>query len=198
MTAREAQRHQLLAWRAARTAAEVDAASAAIAEAAVTHAAVRGALRVGAYAPRRREIDPTAIVQRVWGQGKRVYLPVVTTTSVLEFGRWRPGEKLRAGPFGLHQPGTHARRVAPQHLDTVLVPLVAFDRRGNRLGHGAGYYDATFAHRRATRTRRPVLIGLAYAAQELPSIEPAAWDVPLDWVITEHEVIPARVLRRIT
>ena len=82
---------------------------------------------------------------------------------------------------------------APGRLGTVLVPLVAFDRRGTRLGTGAGFYDRAFAFRLdQPRGSAPVLIGLAYSWQELPAIERRPWDVPLDYIITEREVIRAR------
>ena len=74
-------------------------------------------------------------------------------------------------------------------LDVVLVPLVAFDRRGTRLGHGAGYYDAAFAFRHRSRRTRPVLVGLAHAFQEVDHIDEREWDVPLDVVVTDRAVI---------
>ncbi|MGA9423336.1 MAG: 5-formyltetrahydrofolate cyclo-ligase, partial [Rhodanobacteraceae bacterium] len=78
-------------------------------------------------------------------------------------------------------------------LDVVLVPLVAFDRHGHRLGFGGGYYDRAFAflHGR-DMPGSPLLIGIAYAMQELPRIEASAWDVRLDYVATENELIECR------
>ena len=71
----------------------------------------------------------------------------------------------------------------PTELEVVLVPLVAVDWSGNRLGHGAGYYDRTFAFRRDRD--HPVLIGLAHQFQVVESIKPSPWDVPVDLIVTE-------------
>jgi 5-formyltetrahydrofolate cyclo-ligase len=86
------------------------------------------------------------------------------------------------GSFDLLEP--HPER--PARLpDVVLAPLLAFDRRGGRLGYGMGYYDRTLAHLRA-RGRRPLAIGIAFAAQEVGEVPTGPDDVPLDGVITEH------------
>jgi 5-formyltetrahydrofolate cyclo-ligase len=86
-------------------------------------------------------------------------------------------------------------------LDVVVLPLVGFDRRGNRLGMGAGYYDRALRRRLDTTRhwRRPRLVGVAFACQELPAIPVSPWDVPLDLIVTEHGVIvPARDSQRRT
>ena len=80
--------------------------------------------------------------------------------------------------------------VEAAEIELVLIPLLAFDRRGHRLGSGAGYYDRSFAFlREVERPALPLLVGVAYAFQEVESIAPEAWDVPLDFVATEHELI---------
>jgi 5-formyltetrahydrofolate cyclo-ligase len=107
----------------------------------------------------------------------------------MTFARWREGDHFVRSRFGIEEPQPGAQTVAPTRLDVVCVPLVAFDRRGTRLGHGAGYYDATFAFRCAPRRRRPVLVGLAHAVQEVDELDRQPWDVPLDLVVTESEVI---------
>jgi 5-formyltetrahydrofolate cyclo-ligase len=94
--------------------------------------------------------------------------------------------------FGITEPtGGPARRLLPLQFDTIVVPLLGFDRRGTRLGMGAGYYDRTLRRRidPARGFRRPRLIGVAYACQELPFIDAASWDVPLDYVVTETQIL---------
>jgi 5-formyltetrahydrofolate cyclo-ligase len=100
------------------------------------------------------------------------------------------GAPLRRNAFGIEEPAGHAR-VALLTLDAVLVPLVAFDARGHRLGMGAGFYDRALRRRLDGRQtfRRPRLIGVAYAIQQAAAIERAPWDVALDLVVTERGVI---------
>ena len=103
-------------------------------------------------------------------------------------GRWRSphgGRRSVAQPFGS---GTSAANVEAASLDVVLLPLVGFDRQGHRLGTGGGFYDRTFAFRQQSPAP-PLLIGIAYTCQEVDSLEPAEWDVDLDWVVTEREAI---------
>jgi len=91
--------------------------------------------------------------------------------------------------FGIAEPLHGSRgRIPVRHLDSILVPLVGFDRHGHRLGMGAGFYDRAL-HPRLDRTqpfRRPRLIGIAYSMQQVDRLEPAPWDVALDLVVTER------------
>jgi 5-formyltetrahydrofolate cyclo-ligase len=101
----------------------------------------------------------------------------------------------RVNAFGIDEPRAPASRRQPLlQLETVLVPLVGFDQAGHRLGMGAGFYDRALARRRdGTRAwRRPRLVGVAFACQEVPAIEPSPWDVALDVVVTERGVIRCR------
>ena len=108
----------------------------------------------------------------------------------LWFCEWREGDPLVPNRFAIPEPVP--RRRPPHHarqLDLLLVPLVAFDARGNRLGMGGGYYDRTLAylgHR--THWRRPRVVGLAHALQRVDALPKNAWDIPVDGVITEREM----------
>ena len=111
-------------------------------------------------------------------------LPVVAERDApLVFRRWSAGDALEAGPHGTRHPLAAAPAVTPA---IVLVPLLAFDRAGRRLGFGGGYYDRTLAMLRASGAVSAV--GIAYAAQELPEIPAEPHDQPLDWVVTERDV----------
>jgi len=104
------------------------------------------------------------------------------------------GARFRVNCYGIAEPeSSPLDQARPLTLDTILLPVVGFDRRGNRLGMGAGYYDRALRHRRdpARRWRRPRLVGLAFACQQTDDIVPSRWDVPLDAVVTEREVIVA-------
>jgi 5-formyltetrahydrofolate cyclo-ligase len=111
-------------------------------------------------------------------------LPVVIAKNEpLLFRLWRPGMPLEVGRFGTLHPPNDSPLLTP---DLVLVPLLAFDRHGDRLGYGGGYYDRTLAALRIERSSRAV--GLAYAAQELPELPHQPHDQRLDWIVTEIDV----------
>ena len=192
MTDREHARARVLAARAQVSADALQRASAAANALLIGLPSVIAATRLALYRPVRGEIEVDAIAQWAWQSGRRVYLPVTAPPRSMTFARWQWGDQLTKSGFGIDEPLATARRVAPHRLDVVIVPLVAFDRAGTRLGHGAGYYDATFAFRAAARRRKPLLVGVAHAFQEVETIERRGWDVPLDLVVTESEVIDCR------
>ena len=116
-------------------------------------------------------------------------LPCVQSDGTLRFSPWRPGDPLVTNRYGIPEPNVAtASLLEPQELHLVLLPLLGFDRTGHRLGMGGGYYDRSFAFRRDSAAP-PTLIGVGYALQELPGLEAQAWDVPLDAVVTENELI---------
>jgi 5-formyltetrahydrofolate cyclo-ligase len=143
---------------------------------------------VSGFMPLKSEINPIPLMRELAQAGARLALPVVA-------GRGKPlamrayafGDQLDAGQWGLREPKPDAPEVLP---DILLVPLLVFDRRGHRLGYGAGYYDMTIT---ALRAQKPVTaVGLAYAAQEIAEVPTTPRDVRLDLVLTEREVIDCR------
>jgi 5-formyltetrahydrofolate cyclo-ligase len=135
------------------------------------------------YMPIRSEIDPLPAMAEAAAHGP-VAVPVIAGADLpLDFSLWEPGCALREGPFGAMVPEVD-RFIEPEIL---IVPLVAFDRAGGRLGYGGGFYDRTLER---LRSRRPTLaIGFAYAAQEAEGLPLEPTDQPLDMVVTETEVI---------
>lgn len=133
------------------------------------------------YWPMRGEADPVPAMQ---GHDGPLCLPVVTGKGVpLVFRRW-DGGALEPGPYGTSHPPESAGTITPRIL---IVPLAAFDRAGNRIGYGGGFYDRTL---QMLRERGVVqAIGLAFAAQELPLIPAEPFDQPLDLIVTDREVI---------
>ena len=114
-------------------------------------------------------------------------LPVLQADGSLRFAPWRAGDPLVNNRFGIPEPEVEpASTLPPEAMSVVLVPLVGFDRAGNRLGMGGGYYDRSFAFRRE-RPGPPWLVGVAYACQELPGLAAEPWDVDLDAIATERE-----------
>ncbi len=150
------------------------------------------AQRIAFYLASRGEIDPSPLMRQAQQSGKQVYLPVLRGRPAqgLWFSRYREGDRLLANRFGIPEPVAHSRRlIMPWSIDLVFVPLVAFDKAGNRLGMGGGYYDRTFAFiRQRQHMHRPKLIGLAHDFQHVDQLEKQAWDIPLDAVITERNV----------
>ena len=136
---------------------------------------------VSFYWPMGDEADPRALALALAGRGARLALPVVAAKrSPLHFREWRQGDPLVVHAFGMHEPAADAARVVP---DLLLVPLLAFDARGHRLGYGGGFYDRTLA---SLETKRAA--GVAYAGQEADLLPAMAHDHPLDMVVTEKGV----------
>ena len=136
------------------------------------------------YMPIRTEIDPRPAMADAAAYGP-VAVPVIRGPGLpLAFSLWEPGCALREGPFGAMVPQVD-RFIEPEIL---IVPLVAFDRAGGRLGYGGGFYDRTLE---VLRSRRPTLaIGFAWAAQEADSLPLEPTDQPLDMVVTEAGARP--------
>ncbi|MEO1039947.1 MAG: 5-formyltetrahydrofolate cyclo-ligase [Pseudomonadota bacterium] len=140
---------------------------------------------VAGYRAIGSELDPSALMETFALEQARLCLPAVTGPDApLQFRAWSPGDELVRGAFGVEEARSEASVLTPS---LVLVPLVAFDASGGRLGYGAGYYDRTLA---ALSANGPVTaVGLAYAAQEVRRIPAGAHDVALDAVVTERGVI---------
>lgn len=143
---------------------------------------------VGGYVPIRSECDPGAILERARASGIAVGLPAVIDRERIVFRLHEPGTPLIAGGFGTMAPGDDAPIADP---DILFVPLVGFDRNGNRLGYGRGHYDRAVAAARAGG-RRAVLVGLAFSVQEVEAIPAEPHDIRLDWVVTEKETLELR------
>ncbi|HYM31013.1 MAG TPA: 5-formyltetrahydrofolate cyclo-ligase [Candidatus Cybelea sp.] len=139
---------------------------------------------VAGYWPIGDELDPRPLMLRLAGAGLAIALPVVTARGgALTFRRWLQEDVLEPGVLGIHVPPDTAEVMVPRVL---LVPLLAFDGTGHRLGYGGGYYDRTLSALRASG--RPVAaVGFAYAGQEQPALPYTAADQRLDWVVTERE-----------
>src|SRR5690606_33694649 len=138
---------------------------------------------VAVYLAADGELDPLPLVALARAAGKQVYLPVLQPGNGLRFAVWREGALLRANRFGLREPVAKRFRAAAR-LDLVRVPLVGFDRRGARLGMGGGFYDRSFAFLAHGGRRRPHLVGLAHACQEVAALGRESRDVPLAAIAT--------------
>lgn len=112
-------------------------------------------------------------------------LPVLCDDQQLRFAPWQPGDPLVSNRFGIPEPDLSPSSLLEANaMSLVVMPLVGFDERGNRLGMGGGWYDRSFAFRHE-RSAPPYLVGAAFAMQQVPPSEAEAWDVRLDAVCTE-------------
>jgi len=137
---------------------------------------------VSGYWPGRSELDIRPLMAALHQNGHPIGLPVVVGRGrPLLFRRWWPGAALEEKPFGLREPLETAAEVVPQVL---LVPFLACDREGYRIGYGAGYYDLTLAALRACR--EVLAIGVGYAAQRVERLPHDGHDERLDWVVSEE------------
>lgn len=144
----------------------------------------QSATAVHCYLPIRSEVDTWPLIANAVAHSKQVAVPLVTPDAA-EIGHgWLDSlDALETGAFGIRQP-RNPRAVPPGAWSLVIVPLLAFDRRGYRLGYGKGHYDRMLASHASTT------IGVAFAAQEVAQVPTEPHDVRLDWIVTEAEVIP--------
>ena len=143
---------------------------------------------VSGFIALKSEIDIRPLMRALADRGAKLALPVVVGRGEpLVMRAWEFGAPLKGGGWGISEPPPGAPEVLP---DILLVPLLAFDRAGQRIGYGAGYYDMTIA---ALRAKKPITaIGVAFAAQEIEQVPISPRDARLDLVLTEREVIDVK------
>jgi len=136
---------------------------------------------VSAYCAIGDEADPAYLIAELRRRGYRIAMPRVAGRNLpLDFHLWEPGAKLIAGGFGLSEPSRDWPKLAP---DVLIVPLLAFDAAGYRVGYGAGYYDRSL---RGLREQKSITaVGFAFAVQEFPCVPHLEHDERLDWIVTE-------------
>ncbi len=162
--------------------------------------ALRKALRAGLYLKGRRwafylpmdeEFDVLPLLNQALHMSKECYLPITAQriAQPLRFARLDGRHALTHNRYGILEP--HSRNLMNARcIDVMFMPLVGFDGKGRRLGMGGGYYDATLAYLRTrSRWRKPLLVGVAYACQQLKEVPAEPWDVRLDMILTEQGLI---------
>jgi len=185
---KDEQRRHLQSRRAALTVAQRMVAAEAVAEHVCRHPDFALAGYVAGYWATRAEL-PLHVLQLRLRPEQIWCLPVVQPDGSLLFGPWRQGDPLVSNRYGIPEPDlAPASLIAPKDLTLVLLPLLGFDRLGHRLGMGGGYYDRSFAFRHDLAAP-PTLIGVAYACQEVDALGRDEWDVPLDALASERELL---------
>ncbi|MCO4758097.1 MAG: 5-formyltetrahydrofolate cyclo-ligase [Oceanospirillaceae bacterium] len=148
------------------------------------------ARHVALYLPNDGEIDPRPLLESCWKMGKKTYLPVLHPIlhNRLWFVPFDRQTKLVRNIYKIEEPPIiKAPRRPPWALDLVLLPLVAFDADGNRMGMGGGYYDRTFSFKsRRQSIPGPKLIGLAHELQRVDRLPVENWDIPLAGIISDQ------------
>ena len=148
--------------------------------------------RVALYLANDGELDPQLLQQQLLSMGKQLFLPVLrsNTNRSLWFAAYEQKGKLILNQYGIPEPDIKKHKpLLPWHLDILLMPLVSFDEKGNRVGMGGGYYDRTLAYLKHRESwKKPLLVGLAHECQKHLNLQKQPWDVPLNYVITEKRL----------
>lgn len=146
---------------------------------------------VSLYMPIKGELKPGPLADRLREADALLALPrVISGDEPMTFRAWRKDDPLAKGFGGIHEPDPSAPQVTP---DVLVVPLAAFDRRGFRIGYGKGHFDRTLGP--LAREERPLMLGYAFAFQEVEEVPRELHDVPLDAVVTETEIIRCNLAR---
>ena len=156
----------------------------------IKHKSYRYSQHVACYLANDGEIDPYVLIEHAWFANKNVYLPVLSPIkNSLYFAPYDEYSEFRLNRFNIAEPICHPSDwIKASQLDLLLLPLVAFDTNGNRVGMGGGFYDRTLAYlQHRCHWRKPTLMGLAHENQKTDHLKSQSWDIPLDYVITEKQ-----------
>ncbi|MBB1444815.1 5-formyltetrahydrofolate cyclo-ligase [Pseudoalteromonas sp. SG43-3] len=142
---------------------------------------------IAIYLSNDGELDTSLLIKELWNLNHVIYLPIIHpfNGANLLFQRYEKNSPMRANRYGILEPKLNCSQICPlPALDYLLMPLVAFDKQGNRLGMGGGFYDRTLARLHEQNWQKPQLIGLAHECQKVDALPIESWDVPLETIIT--------------
>jgi len=155
----------------------------------INHAIFANSTHIACYLTQNYEFDTQFLINAIISQQKHCYLPVLDPQSQQEmiFVNYHSGDPLTPNQYQIPEPHvTEHNWINPEKLDLVLMPLVAFDDQGTRLGMGGGFYDYSLQFMLTGQHQQPLLIGLAYPCQRVAPLPRSDWDVPLHGVLTEN------------
>ncbi|WP_342146946.1 5-formyltetrahydrofolate cyclo-ligase [Rickettsiella endosymbiont of Aleochara curtula] len=189
MDTRQLSRKKLQQQRAKITVSEQKKVSSIITEQLSHHPLFLQSQTIASYIAIQQEIDPSTLIQKAWQNKQTCYLPILQGQQLI-FCAYESQTVLKKNHFNIPEPPLSSNAcIAKKDIDLVLVPLVGFTEKGQRLGMGAGFYDRSFAFLlNCPRPTRPFLLGLAYEWQKLSTFTEKNWDVPLNAVITEKQI----------
>ncbi|SUB28288.1 5-formyltetrahydrofolate cyclo-ligase [Avibacterium gallinarum] len=176
-------RQQIRQLRQSLSPAEQNLAEQKITQQALDFIEKKQAKHVGLYLSFDGEISTKQLIQQLWKKNIAVYLPILHPFSAnnLLFLRYHPNSPLQKNKFGILEPKLDVRNVLPTNeLDIIFTPLVAFDKQGNRLGMGGGFYDRTLQN---WQQKNFLPIGLAHQCQQVDALPVESWDIPLFGVL---------------
>ena len=182
-TLRNQLRQQIRKTRANLTALQQQQAEDSITQQALALIEERNAQHIALYLSFDGEISTEKLIKTLWAQDKQVYLPVLHpfNPNHLLFLRYLPDTPMLKNKFGIWEPKLNVQSVLPlEELDILFTPLVAFDKQGNRLGMGGGFYDRTLQHWQKSSF---IPVGLAHQCQQVEQLPTEAWDVPLHQIL---------------
>jgi len=147
--------------------------------------------RIGVYLATAEELSLQPLIERAWQRGCKIFVPHISHSrrATMRFYPFNDQSLLQEHRWGIRQLASARAPIVTRSLDAVLLPVVGFDRYGHRLGMGGGFYDRHFAYTRRTRTHKPFLIGVAYACQEVISLDAQSHDIRMDAILTENALI---------
>ncbi|MEP4148970.1 MAG: 5-formyltetrahydrofolate cyclo-ligase [Halioglobus sp.] len=140
------------------------------------------ASKVALYLPSDGEADPSLIEKALRSSGKAPYLPVIQADNSLLFAPWEESGQLQKNRFGIPEPQTATSNA--DELEIILLPLVAWDAQGQRLGMGGGYYDSSLA-----AASNVIKVGVAFELQRVDALVTEPWDIRMDFIATESRLI---------
>ena len=193
MDQRQQIRQTLRARREAQSIEQCQHDSTQICETLIRNPVWQRAKRIACYFAHGKEVDLTDLMLAAWQRNKQTFLPVLAQFPKGHLW-WIPyamDTPLYTNRYGIPEPQhpKRLRRTKLRSLDVILMPLVAFDARGHRIGMGGGFYDRSLARLQHDHSwHRPLRIGVAFSWQQVPAIPAQAWDIPLDAVVTEQSM----------
>ena len=138
------------------------------------------ARRIALYLAADGEIDTGPLAQSARDLGKQLFLPIIHADQRLSFAAWESNASLVTNRYGIPEPPPGSEQCAPETLEIIFLPLVAWDKSGHRLGMGGGFYDRTLDN-----VQGPLRVGLAHATQQVARVPHDPWDIALNFVATD-------------
>ena len=156
------------------------------------HHLFKTAQNIASYLPFGKEISTVPIHRELTKYNKHLFVPKIIKGQLNQmlFCEINSDTRYKHNQFGIKEPDNNNNLKHAKQMDLILLPLVAFDKNGNRLGMGGGYYDRALSFRRNRKVwRKPVLLGLAYDFQQVNALPKQTWDIPLDGIVTNSQFL---------